>query len=248
MNLYLEIIISNIKKLGISDINILDVGCGNGGNVQLLKELGYNAFGIDVAFKEGPYLNELVTHGLIRKIIFDGEERRDLDEKSEYVWPNFGLQFDLIASRAVIEHVKNLDQFVLQLSTHLKEGSFSIHYYPSKYSLIECHTGVPFGAFFKSRTYYSVMCGLGLCFKRYRGAGADAYCYMVEYTEYRNERDISAIFARYGLLPVIDFKDVLDCHPSVILAVIRKVPGVRWAFSLLRSRVAVFQKTSIKVE
>src|SRR5690606_21454052 len=94
-------------------VRVLDVGCGNGDNVIRLIEKGYTVHGTDVEFKDGQQLSSLLEKDLVRKIEMRGVSRSEIDATSnEYVWPFLNDQFDVIASRAVLEHVKNIEEFV----------------------------------------------------------------------------------------------------------------------------------------
>ena len=46
---------------------ILDLGCGAGGLVADMLERGYDAYGTDLAFKSGPYVEKLIAEGRLKK-------------------------------------------------------------------------------------------------------------------------------------------------------------------------------------
>src|SRR5207253_1181682 len=60
-----------LQELGIAlnpGATVLDLGCGNGSTVKEYRQLGYEAFGCDFVFKEGPDVESYERRGLIRFI------------------------------------------------------------------------------------------------------------------------------------------------------------------------------------
>ena len=115
MNIFWYILKSNFDFLGVKKGScILDVGCGNGDQVYGLIKFGYKSYGIDVEFKEGVHRPELEKNKIIKLIDIGSASRASLDSGDVYGWPTFDDKIDVIVSRAVIEHVRNLGEFVLQ--------------------------------------------------------------------------------------------------------------------------------------
>src|SRR4030095_12613398 len=86
-----------IQELGFKlkpGATVLDLGCGNGSIVKEYRGLGYEAFGCDFAFKEGPDVERLHRNGLIRLI-----------EREPYRLPFSDDSFDVVLSDQVFEHV-----------------------------------------------------------------------------------------------------------------------------------------------
>ena len=77
---------------------ILDFGCGNGDSPQGLCSLGYDAFGCDFEFGEGPHVDELTSLG-----------RLHLIERDPYSLPFGTHSFDAVVSNQVLEHVTDYD-------------------------------------------------------------------------------------------------------------------------------------------
>ena len=182
-----------------ADNNLLEVGCGNGDLVHQLRATGLEVFGTDIELKKGKFLPQLLKNKVIQPIKAQ-KTRSDIDSRDEYLWPNFDCKFNIIFSRATLEHVRNLSAFAAECDRQLDIDGVQIHYYPSKFSLIEPHTGVPFGAFFKSRRYHIIMCFLGLCFKKFKNRGSDAFKYMREFTSYRSQTEIDSIFLQPAII------------------------------------------------
>ena len=135
-------------------------------------------------------------------------------------------------SRAVIEHVRNLEEFVSATKkTICPENGICLHYYPSKFSVIEPHTGVPFGAILKQKIWFLVMCKLGLSFKNFRNKGHDAYQYMENYTTFRTQKQIDTEFIKQGFARVACLQ-VLTCHPNKVAKALSMVPFVNLLFEV----------------
>ena len=178
---------------------LLDVGCGSGDLVDDFLSQGCDAFGCDVSFKSGSQTEKLIHAERIKRIIYQGKKRADVREHNPlYSYPFTDSFFDVLFSRAVIEHVFNLNEFAEENFRILKLGGIAIHYFPSKWSVIECHTGIPFGAAVQNSTYYWIMCQLGFCFTKYKKRGVDALAYMNKYTYYQSNRAIKTAFQKAG--------------------------------------------------
>ena len=242
MNLFSHILRTNFDFLGVKKGScILDVGCGNGDYVYDLKEFGYKSYGIDVEFKEGVHRSELEKNKTIRLIEIGSASRASLDSGDVYGWPTFDEKIDVIVSRAVIEHVRNLGEFVLASKEAIcHKTGLCLHYYPSKYSIIEPHTGVPFGAVLNNKSWYVVMCKAKLCFQAFRGKGPSAYDYMKNYTTFRSQKEIDDEFLKHGFVKVACLQ-VLDCHPNKLAKTLGKFPLVNILFEIFRTRVVVYR-------
>ena len=243
MSLYNQILSKNFKFLGIkSNANVLDVGCGNGDVVHKLLMDGFNSFGIDLEFKEGNKKRELLSNERIKLIDIGVQTRKSLNEGNIYSWPNFKIKFDVVISKAVIEHVRNFEEFVGSIKMVLKnhEG-ICIHYYPSKYSLIEQHTGVFLGSIIQSRIWFLIMCQLGLCFKSKRNKGDEAFSYMQNYTFFRSQKEIDNKFKKQGFQKLKCIQ-VLSCHNNKIIRLIGLLPFANILFGIFRSQVAAYKR------
>ena len=140
----------------------------------------------------------------------------------------------------MIEHIQNLEEFLASSKSILKEGGICIHYFPSKYSIIEPHIGVPFGGVFSNKTWIKLMCFLGLCFSANRGNGEKAYSYMMNFTAYRRQSEIDMLFKQAGFKRVKSIGP-LQCHPKKIFNLLGQVSFVNQLFSIFRSRVVVYK-------
>ncbi len=244
--LYLDILVCNFVRLQIgASSSVLDIGCGNGDAVFELLAHGYDAYGVDIEFrKNGHALHALRREGRLREIDVGGVERREISDGSHYTIPFKSDFFAVIASRAVVEHVRNLRSFAIEISRLLApDRSYVINYYPSKFAVIESHTGVPFGGAIRNELWYRLMCGIGFCFSKYRRKGRQAYDYVSKYTTYRHQKEIDAIFSDAGLHRLYSFP-ILACKLGRGFTLLSQFKIINILFSVLRSRVVVYKKIS----
>ncbi len=106
---------------------ILDFGCGKGELVVKLRELGWDAHGVDVTSLWSAQMTG-VCHEFLPgyRIPFDDNE------------------FDLVVSTSVMEHVQNKLEAFCEIKRILKPGGYAVHAFPSKFFLpLEPHIKVP---------------------------------------------------------------------------------------------------------
>src|SRR5712692_803886 len=131
INLYRAI----AKELGrdiTSESTILDFGCGEGEMVYQWRNLGFNAFGVDIKLT--------MQDAFLRLIPNEGKYRIPFEDET----------FDFIFSNQVLEHVKNLPNALSEMYRVLKAGGFSLHFFPPRLKPIEPHILVPFAGVFQA--------------------------------------------------------------------------------------------------
>jgi SAM-dependent methyltransferase len=114
-----------------ADRTVVDLGCGKGGMVGYLLELGYDARGCDIvaAWEQ--------EESVLR-------ERLALIHQSPYRLPYEDATVDAVFSTAVLEHAWNTVEVHREVFRILKPGGISVHYYPSKWYLPhEPHIRIP---------------------------------------------------------------------------------------------------------
>ena len=121
--------------------------------------MGWQVYGADIEFKPGKSLNALLESGHVKKILPTGSGRLDIKiSQAEYTWPFLDEEFDVVISKATIEHVENLDQFAAENSRVLKTGGKTIHYFPSRTALIEPHIYLPFaGIYYRNQIFIKIL-------------------------------------------------------------------------------------------
>lgn len=243
-SLYIDLIKSFIDQSHNEKPIVLDVGCGDGTVTHYLCEAGVECYGCDVEFKKGPYFEGLLAKGRIKRIETGGLDRIAISEQNKkYFWPYPDNTFDIIASRAVVEHVTNLDEFASECARTLRIGGTATHYFPSKFSLIEPHCGVPFGGIFLNLSYYKLCCYFGFCFKFYRMDGLKAFQHIRASTSYRSFKEIKSIFRNNGLVYVgSDTKRLLSIGLPKFLKPLSEITPLVVFFEVCRSRVSIFEK------
>lgn len=117
---YIKFIKENLKN---KNKLFLDIGCGNGTVLNLLKEDGYrNGYGVDISKL---FIKEGNKKGLKNIHVYDGT---NLPFKNKY--------FDLIGSFNVLEHTKEPEEFLKDQCSKLKKGGTLIVACPNFISVL----------------------------------------------------------------------------------------------------------------
>lgn len=194
-----------MNGIGISlATTFLDIGCGNGDNVESLIRKGHIAFGCDFQFKEGKHATKLIAENILRLI-----------EGENYRLPFDDNTFDVVISDQVFEHVQNYNATLAEISRVTKPGGVGLHIFPSKYTLLEPHVHVPLGTIIKNRSWLFVWALLGLRKAEQKGMSAKLICtenhhYLVNNTNYLEKKDIMKNFQN-------SFKTVMFCENIFLL-------------------------------
>jgi SAM-dependent methyltransferase len=140
---------------------ILDFGCGAGGLVYRLRDLGFDAHGFDI--------HDRVQYRDPADRRFFGfleEENPDISDTrinpKTFRVPFDDSTFDVIVSTSVLEHVMDLRPMMRETARLLRPDGFGYHLYPNKGVFIEPHIYVPFGSRFQSKYYFYLWGLLGV--------------------------------------------------------------------------------------
>jgi SAM-dependent methyltransferase len=115
--------IKSVKKIETSSI-IMEIGCGEGGNLKPFLDLGCKCIGIDMAeMKIENGRNYFSSHPNVSNIEFVSANIYD-------VTPTEAQKADVVILRDVIEHIYNQEEFVLHLRKFLKEDGIVFFAYP----------------------------------------------------------------------------------------------------------------------
>lgn len=127
-----------LLELGVTltpNSTLLDFGCGDGRNVYMLRQMGFNAFGADVESFGADV--ELVTPCQDLRRRFEEEQGITLDPHvirsiamTPYKIPFADNTFDVVYSGQVFEHVQNYAESLAEIERALKPGGCSFHLFP----------------------------------------------------------------------------------------------------------------------
>jgi SAM-dependent methyltransferase len=111
--------IEEVKPIKKGDY-VLEVGCGEGGNLKPFCEMGCHCFGVD--------LNEYRIEVAKSKLPFENVTLlyKDIYEVDENDFP----KFDLIFLKDVIEHIHNQEQFIVFIRKFLKKDGVLFFAFP----------------------------------------------------------------------------------------------------------------------
>jgi len=185
-------------------INILDCGCGRGRSVARLRELGFNAFGVDV--DEKTMLNGfdlLEKRGLIPSKLL--RTVADVDSFPDGY-------FHIIFSEQVFEHVSDLNGLIEMYEHKTLSQGIGVHSFPGAKMIDELHVMMPYIHWLpknKLRKIYialMLVCGKG----PKKGAWLETkeksffeivnvyYQYLDKKTFYRDNKKIACLFAEHA--------------------------------------------------
>jgi ubiquinone/menaquinone biosynthesis C-methylase UbiE len=150
-----------LNDLGIklnSNSMLLDFGCGAGNLVYQFREMGFNAFGVDIKDYSTISLSAVKIDNL-NTLQSDIIQLIDIDN---YRIPFEDNTFDFVFSSHVFEHVHNFSEAISEIQRVLKPGGCSLHFFPPKYRPIEGHVYVPFAGVFQEYFYLLFWAFLGI--------------------------------------------------------------------------------------
>jgi SAM-dependent methyltransferase len=139
---------------------ILDFGCGAGRMVFRLRELGFDAYGFDI--------HDYVAYRSDddrQWFRFSQSTSRDKSaftiDADRYAIPFEDDFFDVVHSTSVIEHVLDIRPMIRECARVLRPDGVSIHFYPSKYQVVEPHLYVPLASFVQYKQWLRLWVALG---------------------------------------------------------------------------------------
>jgi len=216
-----------------TEAKILDFGAGIGRTVQVLRDLGHNAFGCDIEISENPDAEAMQAKKILRMI-----------ETEPYKLPFDDNTFDVIFSDQVFEHVQNYPETIAELKRVIKPEGCMLHTFPSRYVLIEPHVFVPLASVIQSSAWLSLWAKIGIRNEYQTGLPAQEvsqlnYDFLRKHTNYLSKNQIKKHFESY-------FSEVSFCE-DVYLKNINKdktlyklskiIPFAAPVYSTLRGRV-----------
>jgi len=105
------------------DISVLEIGCGEGGNLKPFLDIGCKATGVDLSEKK-------IENG--KQFFSDHPNKNNLTLIAEDIYHSKSLgQYDLIIMRDVIEHIHDQEKFMNYVKKYLKpNGKFFLAFPP----------------------------------------------------------------------------------------------------------------------
>jgi ubiquinone/menaquinone biosynthesis C-methylase UbiE len=212
---------------------IVDLGCGAGNLVAAGRKHGYQVFGADIAFKDGPQTAELQASGAIRLI-----------QLKPYRLPFDDASVDCIVSHQVFEHVMDYDACLAEVHRVLKPKGVTLHMFPSRYLLIEPHVFVPLATLIRSKAWLRLWAAFGIRNAWQHGLSSAEvskrnFDYLTRHTNYLTRGEIRRHFERY--FPDVRFAESVFLRHSnrarILHTLSRAFPFLPRAYSFARSRV-----------
>jgi len=227
---------------------ILDFGCGAGRSVQILRDAEYSAWGCDIkikAMKAAKGGKEIKTDSMVEagqlRLIEDDPYRLPFDDDS----------FDFIFSEQVLEHVQNYREMTLELLRITKPGGGCLHFFPSRYQLMERHIKVPLAAVFSSYNWLLLWAMLGVRNWSQKELSAQEtarwnYEFLRDRTNYLSKRQIRRHFSEHFERVIFAEKYFLEqsSRGRKIVPLMRLFGFIPAIYSALKTRVLFVAKTT----
>ncbi|MEM7278061.1 MAG: methyltransferase domain-containing protein [Pseudomonadota bacterium] len=206
--------------------------------VAALRRNEIEAYGCDFEFKPGSEVLSLASESIIRKI-----------EQDPYKLPFADGEFSAVVSDQVMEHVGNLDETMAETHRVLAKGGVAIHIFPSRYTPLEPHIGVPLATMIRNPVWLSFWNKLGLGRKAGKDDGSRSMTeqqlqYLNNNTHYRSHSEFDRIarrtFAEVGNLEsnFLSYRFSASSAASAVLS----SPPIAFAYRTLRDRIIFCKK------
>ena len=230
-----------IKDMGYTldhDSVIVDLGCGAGNLVNEYRKHNYQAYGCDFEFKDGPYVADMQSTGIIRKI-----------NTSVYRLPFDDSSVDFLISDQVFEHVKDYPAMISEIDRVLKPRGMSLHFFPSRYRLIEPHVFVPFASMIQKYYWLKIWGFLGVRTDDQKGLSAKEtadqnYDYLINRTSYLTRSELrsycNARFSKVRFCEDVFFKYIK--RAPFLYDLSKVLSFLPFIYSTIRTRVLFFSK------
>lgn len=108
--------------LPVGEIRVLDIGCGAGGLVRLLAELGYRGSYVGIDIQDTFDRSE--EPGFKKEFLVVDAHQYQPEEK-----------FDLVVSVSALEHIPNDSRLISRLAEFLTARGLQLHFVPSQWAL-----------------------------------------------------------------------------------------------------------------
>jgi ubiquinone/menaquinone biosynthesis C-methylase UbiE len=180
------------RLLPAKGATVLDLGCGNGNLVRVLRQEGLDAYGCDFADTAGSDLSSQDIGELLLPI-----------PPGPYRIPFEDSRFDYVISSQVLEHVMDYPGTFAEIRRVLKPGGISLHVFPPRHVLIEPHVFVPLASVIRNQTWLYFWAFLGIrnqfqAGKAFREVARLNYNYLRNHTNYLSKAQILRHATRFS--------------------------------------------------
>jgi SAM-dependent methyltransferase len=225
-----------VGRVAAPGAKVLDFGCGAGLMVQMLREAGFDAYGVDIRWPGADYgdieASDLGRDGLLRYYEPGGP------------LPFADNEFDVIVSDQVFEHVETLEATVRELERVLRPGGVAYHHFPYRRVWREGHIGIPFSHRLppgRARLEYTVLlrrlgCGTWKDDRTARRWAIESLEWIDRWTVYRDAGEVEAIFGGPSRIRhrEIDYCRFRAASRPIVRAVLRPSAVDRLAAAVFR--------------
>lgn len=131
------------------DIDVLEIGCGEGGNLLPFLEKGCRATGIDLASNKIQNARQFFRdHELSDKVTFIHKDIYQV---------NNGCEYDLIVMRDVLEHIHNQEKFMGYVKKFLKKNGLIFLGFPPWQNPFGGHQQICRNKFLSKLPYFHIL-------------------------------------------------------------------------------------------
>ncbi len=132
-----------------SSLSVLEIGCGEAGNLKPFLDLGCRCVGIDI-------LEGKIENG--KKFYADHPNKNNLELIVEDIYDTITPEeFDIIISRDVIEHIPNQEAFMARCRDFLKPDGIYFIGFPPWYNPFGGHQQILRHKLFSKTPYFHIM-------------------------------------------------------------------------------------------
>src|SRR3990172_6776091 len=226
------------------EVKVLDWGCGRGNYVCYLRDLGYDAYGVDID-----------ANVVERGRSFIASRGYDFERIISVMAPNGTTRypsgfFEFVFSYQVLEHVKDLEKVVTELARITAPRGTALHIYPARWHITEAHLSMPFVHWLPKNMVRKwliaayVFTGIEPKWKSLDGFSrverVNAYYrFSGEATHYRSYSNVVSMFSAHGFLG----RSVVLDHPAV-----KKLPVPGIFRPVLEKLILHFKSVELLVE
>lgn len=140
--------IEGVKKID-SNTTVLEIGCGEAGNLKPFLDLGCKCVGVDI-------LESKIDNG--KKFYADHPNKENLELIVKDIYDTNALEeFDIIISRDVIEHIPNQELFMARCRDFLKSDGVYFIGFPPWYNPFGGHQQILKHPLFSKVPYFHII-------------------------------------------------------------------------------------------